>query len=149
MLEELLNSSILNSIHFLHYHLLHHLISPGASELTFWSSLLPIFSIPTATLLPKVPPRSHLHPFYGPFLLDISITKTVSEHGTTLSMRDNSSKIYAPVSFRPICPVSCLLPLTLQSAILNYLLSLELSMLSLSLNVILLLHTPCSHLPSK
>lgn len=46
--------------------------------------------------------------------------------------------------FRPICPVSCLLPLTLQSAILNYLLSLELSMLSLSLEC----HSSPSHPPA-
>ena len=46
--------------------------------------------------------------------------------------------------FRPICPASCLLLLTLQSAILNYLLSLELSMLSLSLEC----HSSPSHPPA-
>lgn len=52
--------------------------------------------------------------------------------------------------FRPICPASCLLPLTLQSAILNYLLCLELSMLSLGLECHSSpSHPPCSHLSSK
>lgn len=57
----------------------------------------------------------------------------MSDHGTTLNMEYKSSKIYTTVSlFRPICSASCLLPLTLRSAILNYLLCLELSTLSLS-----------------
>lgn len=46
--------------------------------------------------------------------------------------------------FRPICAASCLLPLILQSAILNYLLCLELPMLSLSLEC----HSFPSHPPA-
>lgn len=47
-------------------------------------------------------------------------------------MEYESSKIYTPVSlFSPICPASCLLPFILQSAILNYLSCLQLSMLTL------------------
>lgn len=69
----------------------------------------------------------------------------MSDHGTTLNMEYKSSKIYTPVSlFRPICPASCLPPLTLQSAILNCLLCLELSMLSLSLEC----HSSPSHPPA-